>query len=319
MAEESKGAVLAAMGANLAIAVGKLVAGLFTGSGAMLAEAGHSFADTGNQVFLLIGLNLSNTRADEKHPHGYGKEAFFWSFLAAVFIFVAGSTFSFYEGIRTLIQGDEHARGAGELALGFGVLGMAFVFEGVSWSVAVRTLVRSARGMGWSIVRYIREAPDLTIKTVFWEDSAALTGLILAALGLGVSEATGNELWDGLASCGIGVVLAAAALILGMQSRSLLLSASANPETRAKIRETVDSFPEVRGIVRMLTVQLGSHSVLVNGELEVDRSLTTLQIEDLMARIDRRINELVPEVKDTFWELHPCPPEAADAAAGSGA
>src|SRR5215211_1541898 len=119
MAEESKGAVLAAMGANFAIAVAKLGAGLLIGSAAMLAEAGHSIADTVNQVFLLLGINLSQTTADERHPHGYGKEAFFWSFLAAIFIFVAGAVFSFYVGIRTVLQDENHHRSVSDLVTAF--------------------------------------------------------------------------------------------------------------------------------------------------------------------------------------------------------
>ncbi len=303
MAQESRTTVLAAMGANFAIAVGKLAAGLITGSGALLAEAGHSAADTVNQVFLLLGLRLSEAMPDEEHPHGYGKEGFFWSFLAAIFIFVAGATFSVYEGVRTLAQKDVHHRSAVELTIGFGVLGMAFLFESVSFGIAVRELRRSAAKRSWSFFRYIRKSPDLTTKTVFWEDSAALTGLALAALGLLVSELTGNEHWDGVAALGIGAVLAFVAVMLGLQSRSLLLGAAASPETRIAISASVRAFPEVRDIVRLLTMQLGSHSVLVSGELAVQRHMTTEQIEDLLVRIDAQLEIDVPEVSETFWEL----------------
>lgn len=303
MAEESRTTVLAAMGANFAIAIGKLAAGLVTGSGALLAEAGHSAADTVNQVFLLLGLRLSEAVPDEDHPHGYGKEGFFWSFLAAIFIFVAGATFSVYEGVRTLAQNDVHHRSAVELAIGFGVLGMAFLFESVSFAIAVRELRRGAAKRGWGFFRYIRKSPDLTTKTVFWEDSAALVGLLLAALGLFVSELTGNEHWDGVAALGIGAVLAFVAVMLGLQSRSLLLGAAASPETRIAISASVRGFPEVRDIVRLLTMQLGSHSVLVSGELAVQRHLTTEEIEDLLVRIDAQLEKDVPEVSETFWEL----------------
>ncbi len=303
MAEESKTTVLAAMGANFAIAIGKLVAGILTGTAALLAEAGHSIADTVNQVFLLLGINLSHNGADESHPHGYGKEGFFWAFLAAIFIFVAGAAFSFYEGIRTLIQEDAHDRSAAQLAIGFGVLGFAFVFESISFGVAARGLRTGAKAHGWTIPRYIRHSPDLATKTVFWEDSAALIGLILAASGLALSEIAGTELWDGLASIGIGCVLAVAAFILGAQSRNLLLGAAASTDTRDAIRATVAEFPEVQGIVRLLTMQLGSDSVLVNGELEVRRDMTTEQIETLIEAIDHRLRETAPEVSDTFWEL----------------
>lgn len=319
MTEESKGAVLAAMGANFAIAAGKLAAGLVTHSASLLAEAGHSFADTVNQVFLLIGINLSRTTADDAHPHGYGKEGFFWSFLAAIFIFVAGATFSLYEGIRTLAQSDTHERSGTQLAIAFGVLGMAMVFESISFVVAVRSLVAGARRKGWSLWKFIRESPDLTVKTVFWEDSAALMGLTLAALGIGLSELTGNESWDGVASICIGAVLAGVAYMLGVQSRSLLLGAAAGPETRAHIRATVSAFPEVRSVVRLLTMQLGAHSVLVTGELELLRGLSTTEVEGLLGRIDAALAENVPEVSDTFWELRGpgSPPGVAAATPGA--
>ena len=268
---ESRAAVLAAMVANFLIAIGKLVAGLMTGSAAMLAEAGHSVADTVNQVFLLIGINLSDTVPDEKHPHGYGKEAFFWSFLAAIFIFVAGATFSFYEGIRTLFESHEHHRSSFELGVAYAVLGGAIVFEIVSLSIAVRGVRAGARRRGWTVPRFMREAPDVTIKTVFFEDTAALAGLFIAMFGLTMSEVTGDETWDAGASITIGFVLAAVSVMLGVQSRSLLLGAAAHSETREKLEQAVRSFPEVEAIERLLTMQLGSHSVLVTGELRVRR------------------------------------------------
>ena len=301
--EESRGAVLAAMAANFLIACGKLVAGALTGSAAMFAEAGHSVADTVNQVFLLLGINLSRTKPDESHPLGYGKEAFFWSFLAAIFIFVAGAAFSFYEGTRTLIQEEAHERSSFDLAVAFGVLGMAVLFELFSFSVAMRSLLAGARRKGWSVRTYIRRSPDLTLKTVFFEDSAALTGLVLAAGGLTLSEIAHDEVWDGIASVSIGFVLAAVSVMLGMQARNLLLGAAANDEVREALRRTVTSFPEVTHTVRLLSMQLGSHSVLVTGELEVSRGLNTDQIEDLLVRIDQEIAATVPDVTETFWEL----------------
>ncbi|HEV8574792.1 MAG TPA: cation diffusion facilitator family transporter [Dehalococcoidia bacterium] len=301
--EESRGAVLAAMAANFLIACGKFVAGALTGSAAMFAEAGHSVADTVNQVFLLLGINLSRTKADESHPLGYGKEAFFWSFLAAIFIFVAGAAFSFYEGTRTLIQEEAHERSSFDLAVAFVVLGMAVLFELFSFTVAMRSLVTGARRKGWSVPAYIRRSPDLTLKTVFFEDSAALTGLVLAAGGLTLSEVAHDEVWDGIASVSIGFVLAAVSVMLGLQARNLLLGAAASGEVRTALHRAVTSFPEVIHIVRLLSMQLGSHSVLVTGELEVSRGLNTDQIEDLLARIDQKIATTVPDVTETFWEL----------------
>ncbi len=293
------------MGANAAIAVGKFVGGALTGSAAMFAEAGHSVADTVNQVFLLVGINLSDTEPDEEHPYGYGKEPFFWSFMAAIFIFVAGAAFSFYEGTRTLLQGDEHHRTNFELLVAFGVLGAAVVFEVFSTTVAVRGARRSARAKGWPVWKYLRESPDLTLKTVLFEDSAALVGLFFAMAGLGLSEVTGNEAWDAIASLCIGVVLAVVAGMLGVGARKMLLGAAAHHETIAAIRTTIGHFPEVEHIVRLLTLQLGSHSVLVTGELTVKRELTTAAIEDLIRRLDDRMTADVPEVTSTFWELRP--------------
>jgi len=306
----SKTAVLAAMVANFAIAIGKLVAGLMTGSAAMLAEAGHSVADTVNQVFLLIGINLSHTTADEKHPHGYGKEAFFWSFLAAIFIFVAGATFSFYEGIRTAIESHEHHRSSFELTVAYGVLLLAVVFEAASFTVAVRGLLSGARARGWSLKRYVAESPDVTIKTVFFEDSAALIGLFLALGGITMSEVTGSERWDAGASISIGVVLASVAFMLGLQSRNLLLGAAAPPEEREKLESIVTSFAEVDQIERLLTMQMGSQSILVTGEIRVKREMTTSEIEDLILRIDRTVAEQMPAVVETFWELRSNEPKA---------
>lgn len=303
MAEESKRTVLAAFAANFSIAIAKLVAGLLTGSGAMLAEAVHSVADTVNQVFLLVGINLSDTEADDDHPHGYGKEAFFWSFLVAIFIFVGGATFAFFEGARTLVESEFHERSTTELAVAFSVLGMAFLFEGASLAVAIRAIRRRARARDWSYWQYLRQSPDMTTKTVFWEDSAATMGLVIAATGLAAAEVDRSVVWDGLASVGIGTLLTGVALMLGLQARHLLLGAAAPDDTRRVLRSTVLGFDEVERVVRLLTMQLGSHSVLVTGELQVRRGLTTKEIETLVRRIDSAIAEELPQVRETFWEL----------------
>ncbi len=311
MHQEGKTAVLTALVANLLIAVGKLGAGLLTGSGAMLAEAAHSVADSVNQIFLLIGINLSNTNADEEHPHGYGKEAFFWSFLAAIIIFVAGATFSFFEGTRTLVQSTFEERSTTELSIAFGVLGLGLLFEGASLVVATRAIRKLSRLRGWSFWQFIRHSPDLTTKTVFWEDSAAMLGLLIAMAGLAAAEADRSVVWDGVASLSIGVLLTAVALTLGLQARNLLLGAAAHIDTRRAIRATVLAVPEVDAVVRLLTMQLGAHSILVTGELQVRRGLSTGEIEALLRRVDEAIQESVPDVHETFWELRRHPDETS--------
>jgi divalent metal cation (Fe/Co/Zn/Cd) transporter len=170
-------------------------------------------------------------------------------------------------------------------------------------SLAMRALLAGARQKRWPVSRYIRESPDTTIKTVFFEDGAALTGLVIAITGLGLSEATGNEAWDGTASVLIGFVLAAVALILGIQSRNLLIGASANAETRQAIRAAVEQFPEVERALSVLTMMLGAHSVLVTGEVQVRADLPADAIEKLIDRIDDAVRVAAPEVVNSFWEV----------------
>ena len=178
--DESTGTVLLAGGANLAIAVAKLVGGLISGSAAMLAEAAHSFADTLNQVFLLTALRRSRKPADAQHPFGYGMERYFWSLLAAVGIFVLGAGYSIMEGVRAVLEPEE----LGSLTITYVVLGASFVFEGVSWLKAVRQLGREADEQGRGFFHHLRVTPDPTAKTVAFEDTAALVGIVLAALGI---------------------------------------------------------------------------------------------------------------------------------------
>jgi cation diffusion facilitator family transporter len=300
--EESRGAVLAAMAANFLIACGKFVAGAHRKRRDVRRSRAlrRRYREPGVPAARHQPLPH---KGHESHPLGYGKEAFFWSFLAAIFIFVAGAAFSFYEGTRTLIQEESHERSSFDLTVAFGVLGMAVLFELFSFTVAVRALLAGAKRKGWSIVRYIRRSPDLTMKTVFFEDSAAIAGLVLAAGGLTLSELAHDEVWDGVASVSIGFVLAAVSVMLGMQARNLLLGAAANDETRETLHRAVASFPEVTHVVRLLSMQLGSHSILVTGELELSRDLNTDQIEDLIGRIDEKIAAIVPDVTETFWEL----------------
>ena len=213
MASGSKKIVLVALGANGTIAAGKFAVGLLTGSAAMLAEAAHSVADTVNQGFLLVSINLSDNPADEDHPYGYGKERFFWAFLAAVFIFVAGAFFSVYEGIQKLLEGGEHH---GSFWPSYLVLGLAFAFDSVVLVLAVREAQHQAGLMRVGVREFLRESTDVTLKTALYEDVAATTGVVLAALGLVLLQVTGNPVFDGIASILIGVVLIVVAIMLGL-------------------------------------------------------------------------------------------------------
>lgn len=294
-------AIWAALLANLGIAVAKLLAGLATGAAAMLAEAAHSFADTCNQVFLLTGLRLAGTKPDEDHPYGYGKDSFFWSFLAAVFIFFAGALFSIYRGVMGLI--DPHAHEGGFL-VSYVVLGVALLFETGALFVSIRALRRAARARGRRFWRHLENTRNTALKVPFYEDAAAITGLLIAGAGLGLVQATGDSRWDAIASLGIGLVLLFVAWELGVDSRALLLGEAMEPEGRRHLHAVLRSFPEVVHVARVLTMHLGPEDVLVNADVQVQKGLATEQVEDLLDRLNRRLQAELPQVRETFIELH---------------
>ena len=228
---ESTLTVLVAMGANAGIGVLKLVAAIFTGSAAMYAEAAHSVADTATEVLLLTALKRSDRKPDRQHPFGYGKERFFWALIAAVSIFVSGAVFAAYEGIRTMFGESEEQTLAW---IAYAVLGVSFVLEGTSWLQAVRQLRNEARNDETTPLRWLRETDDPTVKTVFFEDSAALIGLLLAFAGVGLHQLTGSAFWDGLASVLIAVLLTVVAYILGGTNKGLLDRPPGRPEDRLR-------------------------------------------------------------------------------------
>ncbi|WP_086841114.1 cation diffusion facilitator family transporter, partial [Amycolatopsis kentuckyensis] len=231
---ESTLTVLLAGGVNLAIAIMKLIAGIITGSGAMLSEAAHSVADTITEVLLLTALKRSERPADRVHPFGYGKERYFWSLLAAVSIFASGAMFALYEGVSTLLG---HGETQSTSLLSYIVLAVAFLLESTSWLQAVRQVVRESRAENRSLWTYLRLIDDPTPKTVLFEDSAALVGLLLAFGGIGLHQLTGSEVWDGIASIAIGLLLACVAYLLGRTNRGLLVGRQADPAIVRGVRD----------------------------------------------------------------------------------
>lgn len=296
-------AIYAAFTANLLIAIFKFVAGLLSGSAALLAEGAHSVADTTNQVFLLVSMRLSKSAPDEEHPYGHGKDRFFWSLLVAVSLFVAGAVFSVYTGVRAITGGEGGHHEA--FWIGYLVLGAAFVFECGALFVAVREFRHAAREEGRSFWNYFRVTRNTTLKVPLYEDTAALMGLVIAAAGLFLTQMTGNQLYDGIASIAVGAVLIAVAWELGTDSRGLLLGESMLPEDRERIREVISSFDEVESVLRLLTMHLGPSSTLVNAEVHLIDGLDTNDIESLLERMNRKISQETPEVSQTFIELHP--------------
>jgi cation diffusion facilitator family transporter len=303
--DEEKGtkrSIYAALVANALIAVSKFVAGFISGSSSLLAEGAHSVADTINQVFLRISLPLSRSGPDREHPFGHGKDRFFWSLLVAVGLFVAGAVFSIYEGV-TAITGESERNESYLIA--YVVLGAAFVFEAGALVVSSREFGSAAREENRSFWEHFKVTRNTTMKVPLYEDAAALVGLVIAGAGLLLTQLTGNRVFDGLGAIGVGLVLGFVAFELGRDSRALLLGEAVPPEDEEQLREIITSFDEVSDILRLLTMHLGPNAVLVNAEIHVVDGLDTDQIEELLERITGVMREEVPEVVETFIELHP--------------
>jgi cation diffusion facilitator family transporter len=297
-ASESKKTVLVAAGANLTLAVAKGIAGVLGGSAALLAEAAHSVADTTDQVFLLLSLRLGKRPPDEDHPFGYGKQRFFWSFLAAVFIFVSGGLFSIGLGVVEIIGGEE----GGNFLISYVVLAVAALAEGTSWFRAVKQLRNEARDARVPVRQYARESKDPTVRTVFLEDSGALVGVALAALGVGMHQLTGQPWWDGAASIAIGLLLCYIGIGLGRYTQNLLLGEAATPNDQKKLRAVIDGHDEVVDVKELLTMLLGPDNLLVAVRLDLADGIPSERVEALAAEIDRELHEAVPSVNEVFLD-----------------
>ena len=296
-------AVIGALFANGLIAILKLGAALITGSSGMMAEALHSVADTTNQVFLLLGLRFYRRPASDKHPFGYGKERFFWSFIAAIFIFGVGATYAIYEGIDKLA----HPHAPTNLGWAYGVLAISFVLESGSIALAIYQEVKEAHHEGLTFAEYLRESKDPTAKTVLFEDSAALIGIVIAATGLLLTDyqvgGAAGAYWDGLASIIIGLVLAVVAFVLARSSRGLLLGEAANPKVLAAIKQAIESHPNVERVVELLTMHLAPKQILINANVRLRPELRTDEIVSSVEEVEERIKSAEPKVEMIFLEV----------------
>ncbi|MBG6093396.1 cation diffusion facilitator family transporter [Actinomadura viridis] len=306
---ETTKTVLVAGAANLILAVTKLVAGVLAGSSAMLAEGAHSVADTLNQGFLLASLRRSERPPDGRHPFGYGNERYFWSLLAAFGIFVAGGGYSIFEGILT-ISGRETGGGE-QVWLAFTVLGVAALLEGTSWLRAFTQARREVRESGRDLVDHVRHTPDLTFKAALFEDTAAMIGLVIAATGLTLREITGSQVWDGLASVLIGLLLVGVAFALGRDSRHLLIGQSVEPRTQREIRMEIASARGVTGVEELFTMHFGPEEVLVAAKVHFSDAISADEAEDIAGDIDRRLQERLPIVRHVFLDPTQREPEPA--------
>lgn len=290
----SKLVIYAALAGNLLIAVTKFVAAAWTGSSAMLSEGVHSLVDTGNQGLMLYGLHRAKQPPSEEHPLGHGRELYFWSFVVALLIFSLGAGISFYEGVVHV----RHPVPITEPTVNYVVLGLAFVFEGGSWAVAWREFRKQRRGEG--VFTALVQSRDPTGFVVLFEDSAALLGIAIAFVGMFLAERLEMPVLDGVASLGIGAVLALTAIVLARECKGLLIGESARAETRRSIREIAAREPGVRQTGRLISVHLGPEQIVVALEIDLDADLDGNDSETVIRSLRQHILDRHADVTEVF-------------------
>ncbi|MFE4964822.1 cation diffusion facilitator family transporter [Streptomyces sp. NPDC056660] len=305
---ESTATVIVAAVANLGIALAKAVAGVISGSSAMLSEAAHSVADTVTELLLLTALKRSEKPADEDHPFGYGPERYIWAMLAAVATFVGGAVFSLYDGIHTLTAGEE----PGNPLVSYIVLAVAFVLEGFSLRTGLKQAYGEAARFRVSFKRYLRRTPDTAVKAVVMEDSAALVGLVLAAGGLLGGQLTGSGVWDGLASLLIGLLLLYVAWVLGRSNAELLIGRPLPKAVRERIRAELLESEHIVAVLELTTLVQGPNEALVAAKVDFRDVSTAAQIEWACERAEQRLRAAVPMIGRVYLDPTPGPATSAD-------
>ena len=290
----SKIVVHAALAGNFAIALTKFAAAMLTGSSAMMSEGVHSLVDTGNQALLLYGLKRSQRPPDRTHPFGHGRELYFWSFIVAVLLFSLGAGVSFYEGLMHILRPEP----ATDLLAAYIVLGVAAVFEGISWFVAFREFRRTKGNRDY--LDAIHESKDPSVFTVLFEDSAALLGILVAFLGISGASLLSMPVLDGVASVGISVILAVAAILLARESKGLLMGEPAAPEMERSILQIARSDEAVDHANGVVTVHLGPQQVFVGLSIDFRDELSGHDVELCVERLERAITDALPEVVSLF-------------------
>lgn len=279
MQEGSRKAIIAAFFANLGIAVAKFVGFLITRSAGLLAESGHSLADTGNQALLMLGSRRGKRPADSAHPFGYGPERYFWAFVVALVLFSMGGLFALYEGIQKL----RHPHVVTNPTVAFAILLVAVALETFSLRTAVKES-NHIRTPGTSWISFIRNSKSPELPVVLLEDVGAEIGLLFALVGLGLAEITGNPKWDAAGSIAIGALLVAIAFILARETKPLLIGEAASDGDLEKIESALQSSPNVNSIIHLRTMHLGPDDLLLAAKVDFDHALS---VEDLAHAIDQ--------------------------------
>jgi cation diffusion facilitator family transporter len=295
-AHSSKMVIYAALAGNGLIAVTKFGAATYTGSSAMLSEAVHSVVDTGNQILLLYGLRRSTRPPDQNHPFGYGRELYFWAFVVALLIFAGGAGISFYEGLHKLSDPTPIV----SVHINYIVLGLAMVFEAGAWWIAFKTFRKVKGDLGyWEAVR---RSKDPAVFTVLFEDSAAMLGLLVALVGIALGEWLEMPALDGVASIGIALILAATAVMLAYECKSLLIGEGVLPDVLRGVEAIVRAQPSILAINEHRSVHLGPEDVLLTLSLDFASDLTADEVEDAISRMERAIKTRYPEIRRVFIE-----------------
>jgi len=285
--------VLGALAANLGIAVAKFIAAGISGSSAMLTEGVHSLVDSGNQLLLLYGQKRARKAPDTKHPFGYGRELYFWAFVVAILIFAGGSGVSIYEGIVHI----RHPEPLRDPLINYIVLGVAFLFEGTSWAIAVREFNATRHDNWWSAIKASKDPAGFT---VLFEDSAALIGLVIAAIGVWASHSWNDPRIDGIASIAIGIVLAAVAVLLSREAKGLLIGESADDDHVRHIWRMLDQRPEITHVNHVRTIHSAPESVFVAVSADFDDSLTLGDGERIIEDIETELKSVLPQLSSIY-------------------
>ena len=296
MAGESTGEIIKSLAVNVIIAVSKGVAAVLTGSGAMLAETLHSFADCGNQLLLLQGVRATRRPPDRAHPFGYGRNMYFYSFIVALLLFFGGGVFSIYEGVHKL----EHPEPVEDTGIALIILVVSIALEGWSTLSNIRAMNQRRGSLGF--YRYLRATKDSDLIVVFGENSAAVLGLTFAIAALGLAHQTGDDRWDAIGSIAIGGVLVLVAAFLAREVKSLLVGEAADPALVRSFEELAELDPNVDRVLNVLTLQQGPGEIIVAAKLQFRPGMDTDALVEAINAFERALKAKVPEVRWSFIE-----------------
>ncbi len=293
---ESTGEIVKSLVANVLIACAKAFAAVITGSGAMLAETLHSFADCGNELLLLRGVHSAKRLPDPRHPLGYGRTMYFYAFIVALLLFTGGGVFSIHEGVHKI----RHAEPVDQSWIAYAILGLSFCLEGYALVGNLRE-IKKRRG-DKSLVRYLHDTKDSDLIVVTGENAAAVLGLVFAVAALGLAQKTGDPRWDGAGSLAIGLVLVGVATFLARETKSLLVGEAADPVICEHVRELAKAMPNIVQVFNIITLQQGPGEIVVACKVQLKDGLDTEKIVDTINALERDLKFRAPEVRWSFIE-----------------